>query len=262
VKILNQNTDVESYNSTQISGTNVTLNKVNAVIDLPGAFDALFTANNLSAFSAAALQAGILPLLNFTHGITIFAPTNDAFEKALAQLGGATNISQTTLKNVLLNHVLNGTVVYSSELSAGNTYISAAGEQLKITSSTSSNSTNSTGLGISSGNSNATILTTDLISWSGSLHVIDTVLLNNATDPSAASSAFASATASAASAASVEATATTPVGGLVGSAGSGASATGSARGGAPSKGSAVSDLRVGSGVFGFISLLSGLVVLY
>jgi len=257
VHILNQNTDVESYSSTTIPSTNITLNKVNAVIDLPGDFDNLFTSNNLTAFRTAAQQAGVLETLNRTHGLTIFAPSDAAFAKAASDLGGSMNMNQTTLQNVLLNHVLNGSVIYSSELAAGN-FTTAAGEPLTITNSSSGFTLSSSG---ANSTTNASFVTTDLISWSGVLHIIDTVLLNNQSSPGDASSAYASATSSAASEASAleTATVTAPGGGLVGTPGGGASAT--ARGGSGT-GAAVSLKGVGAvGFAGVVGVVGGMMVL-
>jgi len=261
IRILNQNTEVKAYNSSTIPSTNIVINKVDSVIDLPGTFEDVFKSNNLTAFRTAALQAGLLESLNVTHGITIFAPSDAAFAKVARQFAGmGANVTQ--LKTVLMNHVLNGSVVYSSELAPGENFTTASGEVLTVSNSSDSSSSSSNRPGSSGGlrlsttvsetntTTNASFLQTDLISWSGVLHIIDTVLLNNDTDQAAADSAYAQATASAASVASVAetASATSPGGpGIVGSAGTtGGSASETAKGGVAT-GAAVGGVRV----FGF-----------
>jgi uncharacterized surface protein with fasciclin (FAS1) repeats len=235
---------VEAYNSSVISGTNVTVNKIDTVLHLPVDFDSLFTANSLNSFRSAAQRAGILPLLNYTHGITIFAPNDAAFASVSSELGSNT----TQLKNILLNHVLNGSVLYSSEFVNGTNLTSASGEPvvLSAANSTIPYFTSSPPYGITANSSSgspvhASIVTTDIISWSGVLHIIDTVLLNNATNPGAASSAYQSATSSAARVASAQASGTSS--GLV-----------SAPSQTKSAGMGMSDLRSGAVVGELISV--------
>jgi uncharacterized surface protein with fasciclin (FAS1) repeats len=264
---------VTAYNSTTIPSTNIVINKVDSVIDLPGDFEDVFRANNLTAFRTAALQAGLLESLNLTHGITIFAPSDAAFAKVAKQFAGM-GANVTALRTVLMNHVLNGSVVYSSELAPGENFTTASGEVLTVSNSSDSSSSNrpgssggltlSTTIAETNTTTNASFLQTDLISWSGVLHIIDTVLINNDTDPAAASSAYAQATASAASVASVQetASATAPGGpGIVGSAGTtGGGASQTAKGGAAT-GAAVGGVQVFMGGVVGLSVVVGAVVL-
>lgn len=165
-------------NSTTIG--NVTLLVTNAVIDVPGPFtDALF-ANNLTSFQAALQSADLLDTLNFAHGITIFAPTDDAMS-AIQSLQSNT----TALSTLLLNHVINGTSVYSGDLIAlgsGTNETTAAGEGIGAQFNTS-------GGYVTGGNATAKITTPDIVLWNGVMHIIDTVLVNTEENESAASSA-------------------------------------------------------------------------
>jgi len=121
------------------------------------------------------------------HGVTIFAPTDAAFEKALAGLGAQAN-NETLIQIVIQNHIINGTSAYSSFFS--NSYTSAGGESIHF------NVTGNTTFVLSGDGSgiNATVTSKDLLASNGVVHIIDAVLANNESDAGAASSAFSSAT--------------------------------------------------------------------
>ncbi|KIJ33017.1 hypothetical protein M422DRAFT_265046, partial [Sphaerobolus stellatus SS14] len=191
---------------------------IDAVIDPPPSLADAISSHNLTLLTTAATQAGLLSTLTSAKGITIFAPNDAAFTSALTALGGVTNVSPATLANVLKNHVINGTTVYAAQLGGAN-FTSAGGESFSF-------STNSSGSFVKSGNSTAKVLATDILASNGVVHLIDTVLLNNDSDASAASSAFQSATSAAASAATASQTA--PIGPTA--SGSGGSGSGSGSG--------------------------------
>ncbi|KAH8119017.1 Fasciclin-domain-containing protein [Phellopilus nigrolimitatus] len=185
ISILNQNTPVTVVNSTTFG--NLTVHVTDAVIDVPGEFTAALAANNLTAFTAALQTASLLNPLNTIHGVTIFAPNDAAF--AAVQNLTAAGSNATVLANILKNHVINGTSVYSGNLLAlgsGSNETTAAGEGLGA-------SFNSSGGYVKGGNATAKIVTPDIILWNGVVHIIDTVLFNEASDASAASSAVSSA---------------------------------------------------------------------
>jgi len=157
-------------------------------------------------------------------GFTFFAPNNAAVQAAAANLGQIQS-NTTALLNVVLNHLINGTTVYSPLLADQN-FTSAAGETLSST-------INATGQYITVGNSTARIIQPDVLLPNGVLHIIDDVLLDTQSDASAASSAIASAT-SAATAAPSETqpigfsqtqSLTAPSGSATGSSGSGGSSS-------------------------------------
>ncbi|KAF8577560.1 Fasciclin-domain-containing protein [Ramaria rubella] len=179
ISVLNQNTPIHVLSSTTYQ--NLMIYVVSGVINPPPSLADVIDSSNLSMLSTAANQAGVLNSLESMHGITIFAPTNDAINAAIASLGGMDKVNASTLQTVLGNHIINGTSVYSTQLAEGN-YISAAGEPLKY-------STNSSGTYISSGSSSAKIITADVLTSNGVIHIIDSVLLNTQNDTAAASSA-------------------------------------------------------------------------
>jgi len=163
---------------------NLVVHTIGNVLIIPGPLNTLL---GLSNFSSLASVAGpVVPALTSAHGITIFAPSNDAFTAAQSSLAGA---NSTTVTNVLGNHIINGTSVYSSQFGDG-THTSASGEKFSFT-------TNGTGTYVTSGGSTARVITSDILVQNGVVHSIDAVLLNTNTDPSAASSAYQAATSSA-----------------------------------------------------------------
>lgn len=181
-------------NSTTIG--NITLHVTGAVIDVPGSLTAALFANNLTLVTAALQQGGLLNTLDTQHGVTVFAPSDSAFS-AIQQNISSVQSNTTLISNVLRNHVINGTTVYSGELIGlgGSNVTTGAGEGLSA-------SFNSTGGFVTVGNSTARITTPDIILWNGVLHIIDAVLFDTTSDESAASSAVSSASAAATSSAS------------------------------------------------------------
>jgi uncharacterized surface protein with fasciclin (FAS1) repeats len=105
-------------------------------------------------------QTGLLDPLAAAEGITIFAP-NDAAVSAITSSLGSLNTTQ--ISTILANHVINGSVVYSTELARSN-YTSAAGEPFTFMS-------NSSGAYVMSANSTAKIVQSDIIIENGVVHV-------------------------------------------------------------------------------------------
>ncbi|WVQ95645.1 hypothetical protein IAU59_002743 [Kwoniella sp. CBS 9459] len=194
-----------------VAAANLQVYIINEVLSLPPSVSEV--AGQLFPSLAGVIgQTGLLDPLSAAQGITIFAP-NDA---ALAGLGDALGqLNNTQISTILANHVINGTVVYSTGLASSN-YTSAAGSPFTFIS-------NSTGAFVQSANSTARILQSDIIINNGVVHLIDNVLVNTQSNPEAAASAYSSGVAAAAT--STEATA--PV-----TATSQAAPTGSASGGA------------------------------
>jgi hypothetical protein len=130
-----------------------------------------------------------------------------------------------------------GSVAYSTNIGTGN-YTSAAGEPFMFT-------TNSTGTFVSSANSTAQIIQSDIIIQNGVVHVIDGVLLNTASNSTAAAAAYSSGIAAAQT--STEATAP--------------AASGSASGSSSSKAAAgqVAPLSWSNGIVGTVLAVAGVV---
>ncbi|KAK4688611.1 hypothetical protein P7C73_g1503, partial [Tremellales sp. Uapishka_1] len=178
---------------------------VEEVLSLPPNITAAATAL-LPSLAGVIQQAGLLDALSNSPGITVFAPNDAAINAVAASLGSNT----TVIADVLANHVINGSVVYSTGLASG-THVSAGGQAFSFI-------TNSSGAYVSSANATAKIVQSDIIISNGVVHVIDGVLLNTANDEAAAVSAYSSGTAAAAT--SVEATGPVTATSAMGSAGS------------------------------------------
>jgi len=120
----------------------------------------------------AAQKAGLADILSTAQGITVFAPTDDAFAALLSDLGASSldDIDAATLGSILTYHVV-GQVAYSNSLSSGavpslNTN-SPDGQPLSILVSV--------GEGVKI--NDAAVTSADVMSSNGVIHVIDKVLL-------------------------------------------------------------------------------------
>ncbi|EGN94291.1 hypothetical protein SERLA73DRAFT_188091 [Serpula lacrymans var. lacrymans S7.3] len=243
--VLNQNMNVSVTNTTQYENLEILV--IEAVLIPPPNITSILTngAYNLTSLSPILSQATLpgntttlLQALSSARGITVFAPNNAALSAAQSTLTNLTS-NITALSALLSNHVINGTSVYSPLISSSTNYTSAGGEPLMFT-------TNSSGTYVSSGGSStARIVRSDILAENGVVHVLDGVLADVQSNPSAASSAYASAT----SIAAVSTTQTGPLGPT------GGSASGSRSGGAielePS-------FQVGGGIAILFSLLGQL----
>lgn len=77
--------------------------------------------------------AGLADVLS--NGLyTIFAPTDDAFNKALQALGASVNFTDTGLvTDILLGHVISGSAIYAGDLECDTEVEMANGQNNKIT---------------------------------------------------------------------------------------------------------------------------------
>mgnify|MGYP001162890792 CR=1 FL=1 len=103
-----------------IQADNGIIHVVDNVITIPNLVDAALANNNFSNLVAAVVEAGLVDALNGDGPFTVFAPTNQAFEALLMNLG-VSNVSEIpieTLTSVLLYHVVQGNV-RASDLSNG-----------------------------------------------------------------------------------------------------------------------------------------------
>ena len=171
---------------------------IDGILDYPGDLNSTFESNNnLTGFASLAHDTKVPIWDNGNHtventtladvlygvrGLTFFVPSNQASTEDIPQISS----NKTRLWEVLRNHIINGTTVYSPSFD-NTTYISAAGQNLHFTS-------NSTGQFVTSGNTTARITQPDVLTKNGVFHIIDRVLLNADVNENAASSAFSSAT--------------------------------------------------------------------
>lgn len=109
-----------------------TIHKINAVLTVPT--DAATTAPlaNLTAVTSALSAAHLVSVFANTPDSTVFVPTNDAFA-AIDDTVAALSTSQ--LQQVLLYHLVAGSVVFSPAIPAGSSDVTTVlGEDVEITS--------------------------------------------------------------------------------------------------------------------------------
>lgn len=155
------------------------------------AVEAIAGAENLSSLSEALKAADLLDVVNGEKdSLTIFAPTDEAFEAALAALG--LSFEELAEDKVLLGEVLSLHVVpeslSSKKLRKGGTYLNLLGdESCKLKAQAGGE-----GVEIVTGESVATVVEADIESCSAVIHIIDSVLLScNELDEDAESEAAA-----------------------------------------------------------------------
>ncbi|KAJ9101199.1 hypothetical protein QFC21_003418 [Naganishia friedmannii] len=231
------------YGSTSpVPGTNFTVYPIDAVLTLPQPLNEAAT-TFFPSLAGIVQQAGLLEPLIKSKGITVLAPNDDAISAVSALFG---TLNSTQLQAVLMNHVINGTVAYSTPLGDTLNYTSAGGEPLKFL-------VKATGAYVTSGETTARILHVDIPIANGVVHIIDRVLTNSNSNTAAAESA--------ASSYAVQATATSSGAGSSPTMGS---ATGAASGAATSAKASTAMLSVpfSSGVVGsvvaiFVGIFAG-----
>jgi uncharacterized surface protein with fasciclin (FAS1) repeats len=214
-----------------VRAANLLVYVIDQVLTLPRTLSQ--TAGDLFGSLAGLLgQANLVEPLEAIRGITVFAPIDSAIAPVADAYGQLNSSAQAA---VLANHVINGSVVYSTQLTSGN-YTSAAGEPFTF-------SSNSSGAFVSSGGNTARIVQADIIISNGVVHLIDGVLVNAQSNSTAASAAQSSYSV----AATATTTGTTGGEGPIGSAtatGNGATGTGTATAtGSPTSGGQMSVVR-------------------
>ncbi|AUC82118.1 fasciclin domain-containing protein [Lacinutrix sp. Bg11-31] len=129
---------------------------------------------DLSSLVAAVLEADLATTLSGSGPFTVLAPTNAAFSEFLSTNGWAnvTEIPDATLTQVLLNHVISGTVDAATLTALGVGYTNtladgAGGNKMSLYFDTSSGVTF---------NNLGTVTTADISASNGTVHIIDKVL--------------------------------------------------------------------------------------
>lgn len=127
---------------------------------------------NLSTLVAAVQRAGLVDALSADGPLTVFAPTNDAFSDLLVSLGYSRleDVPVDALKNILLNHVVNGEVK-STALSTG--YVKSLLTFGTTTSNVSLYVDVTSGVKVNG----STVTTADLEASNGIVHVVDQVIV-------------------------------------------------------------------------------------
>ena len=139
---------------------------IDTVLTVPLNVSTTASAANLTAFLGAVNATGLTETLDTSSDITIFAPSNSAFQNIASGLG---NLSTADLTGILAYHVLNGTIAYSSTLSNA-TVPTLGGGNLTITIANGTAFVNS-----------ARVINADILISGGVLHIIDSVLNPNNT---------------------------------------------------------------------------------
>lgn len=125
-----------------------------------------------SILAEAVVKADLASALSGTGPFTVFAPTNDAFQALFTQLGvnGIQDLDAATLKPILLNHVVSGSIK-SSAISTG--YI--------VTLNTTAPSNNAVKLFVNKGSDvkvdGSKVVVADVMASNGVIHAIDKVIL-------------------------------------------------------------------------------------
>lgn len=119
----------------------------------------------------AAQKAGLADYLSTTQGITVFAPTDAAFETLLNELGAASlnDIPTADLTNILLYHVIGSKAMSTDLVSGYSPTLSKSGENnismyINLTEGVSINK-------------NVKVTTADIEASNGVIHVVDKVIL-------------------------------------------------------------------------------------
>jgi uncharacterized surface protein with fasciclin (FAS1) repeats len=169
---------------------NLQLYTVSAVLEPPGSISTVLIKENLTILDTtlSGLSANstsnstgttLASVLSEAKGFTVFAPNDAALTAAASTISSLPN---TSVAVVLGNHYINGSTVYSPAFSASLGLVSASGESLTFI-------TNNTGTFVISGSSTAKIVKSDVLVKNGVVHIIDSVLVNTASNTAAASSA-------------------------------------------------------------------------
>lgn len=129
--------------------------------------DRLVESNNHAILRTALASAGLDGIVNGTEGpeqVTLFAPTDDAWEALPDTTRTAILNDRERLRQLLLHHMVEGRVV-ARELTDGTTLTTLAGDRITVS-----------GGGLSARVDGAALLLADLDAANGVLHVVDGVL--------------------------------------------------------------------------------------
>ena len=101
----------------------VDIRVITTVVDLPPSISSLLTlpflapslplGQNITVLNAILGSSGLVPAIEASQSITVFAPIDSAFTTAVSDGFLPSNSTPAFIQSVLLNHVINGTLVYS-----------------------------------------------------------------------------------------------------------------------------------------------------
>jgi len=155
-----------SVTQADLEASNGVIHVIDEVLVPPTVVDMAVNNQGLSILVEAVLKAELEGTLSGDGPFTVFAPSNEAFEALFSELGvgGIADLSKTDLTPILEYHVVSGNVL-ASDLTSG-TVTTIGGKDLSI----------EVGSSVTI-NGNATVVSTDIQSTNGVVHVIDQVLL-------------------------------------------------------------------------------------
>lgn len=168
---------ISSVITADISASNGVVHIVDAVIGLPTIVTHAVANPNFSTLVSVVTnenQSAILTALSGTDPLTVFAPTNGGFTKLNNDLidlgidGGIGGVSQATITNVLLYHVLSGNNL-AANLSSTD-YTTLLGQKFKVELMGGAKI-------IDNNNRTSNIIITDVQCSNGVIHAIDNALL-------------------------------------------------------------------------------------
>mgnify|MGYP002712960045 CR=1 FL=1 len=144
---------------------------------------------DLSNLVDALVEANLTTTLSGNGPFTVLAPTNAAFQEFMSDNGWATvqDIPDAALEQVLLNHVISGTIAATDLMAAGSGYATtnadgAGGNKLSIYYDTTN--------GVKFNNT-ASVTTADIVASNGIIHIVDKVIgLPSVVDHAAANPNF------------------------------------------------------------------------
>lgn len=159
-----------SVTQADINADNGVIHVIDNVLTPPNVVELAQQNGGFTELVAAVLRADLASALTTTDPITVFAPTNVAFDSLYSTLGvnGVDEIDVATLASVLQYHVANGNVA-ASDLSDGQTITTLNGDvEVDITDGV---------VTLTGTNSSAQVVLIDVQGTNGIVHVINTVLL-------------------------------------------------------------------------------------
>ncbi|EED20781.1 conserved hypothetical protein [Talaromyces stipitatus ATCC 10500] len=148
---------------TDLNFTGGVLHIIDKVLTVPLNVSSSAAAAGLTAVVGALQAQHLTQPLDDAKNVTIFAPSNSAFQAIGSALG---NFTTNQLTDILNYHVINGTVAYSTGLKNDTQYVAAGGQNLTVRIENGSIFVDS-----------ARVITPNLLVANGVVHVIDKYVL-------------------------------------------------------------------------------------
>lgn len=175
VKLTDAALNQASVTSADVAASNGVIHVIDKVLVPPGVLNVVQMAQSNSVFSVlaeAVVAADLAGTLSGTGPFTVFAPTDDAFSAALAELSTTKEalLANPGLAGILTYHVVGGNVRAAD--------VVALPKPAAVTTLQGTSFSVDVNLAITDGNGRmATLVATDVIASNGVIHVIDKVLL-------------------------------------------------------------------------------------